>query len=148
MKKGNFQDLLDRRQFLETAGVFALGLSAAALLTPEAAEASGTIDPGARPFRGLFPVAQTPFTPDNKLDLDCLAAEVKFCQDNRVPGLMWPLNASGWSNLTEKERMDGAEALTSAAKGGKAAVVIGVQAKGGDVNAAISFAKHAAKSGA
>jgi dihydrodipicolinate synthase/N-acetylneuraminate lyase len=148
MKRRSSQDLFDRREFLETAGVFALGLSAAALLTPEAAEANGTIDPASRPFRGLFPVAQTPFTPDNNLDLDCLVAEVKFCQANRVPGLMWPLNASGWSNLTEKERMDGAEALLAAAKGGKTAVVIGVQAPGGDIHAAIRFAKHAAQHGA
>jgi dihydrodipicolinate synthase/N-acetylneuraminate lyase len=148
MKRRNSQDLFDRREFLETAGVFALGLSATAMLTPEAAEANGTIYPGARPFRGLFPVAQTPFTPDNKLDLNCLAEEVKFCQLNRVPGLMWPLNASGWSNLTEKERMAGAETLLAAAKGGKTAVVIGVQAPGGDIHAAVRFAKHAAQHGA
>ncbi|HET6219934.1 MAG TPA: dihydrodipicolinate synthase family protein [Acidobacteriaceae bacterium] len=96
----------------------------------------------------MFPVAQTPFTPENKLDLDCLAAEVKFCNLNRVPGLMWPLNSSGWTHLTEKERMDGTESIMAAAKGGNAAVVIGVQALGGDVNAAVRYAKHAAKCGA
>ncbi len=148
MKGRNFQHLLDRREFLETAGVLALGFSAAALLNPEAAEADGIMNPSSKPFRGLFPVAQTPFTPDNKLDLDCLVAEVKFCHLNRVPGLMWPLNASGWTNLTEKERMDGAEAILAAAKGGKTAVVIGVQAPGGDINAAVRFAKHAAQHGA
>ena len=146
MNNQNFQVRLDRREFLQTASVAALG--AAATMAPATAMASGVMKSGAKPFRGLFPVAQTPFTPDNKLDLDCLAAEVKFCNDNRVPGLMWPLNASGWTNLTEKERLDGAEAILSAAKGGKAAVVIGVQAPGGDLNTAIRFAKHAAQHGA
>src|SRR5271163_1782768 len=129
-KKPNFQHQWDRREFIQTAGVAALG--AAAMMAPATALASGVMKPGSRPWRGLFPVAQTPFTPDNKLDLDCLAAQVKFCNLNRVPGLMWPLNSSGWTNLTEKQRMDGAESIMAAAKGGKTAVVIGVQALGGD----------------
>ena len=44
--------------------------------------------------------------------------------------------------------MDGAESIMAAAKGGKTAVVIGVQASGGDVNAAVRYAQHAAKCGA
>jgi dihydrodipicolinate synthase/N-acetylneuraminate lyase len=142
----NSEGLLDRRAFMQTATVAVLG--AAAMMAPGAAAAASAMKSGSRPWRGLFPVAQTPFTPENKLDLECLAAEVKFCDLNRVPGLMWPLNASGWMNLTEKERMDGAEAITATAKGGKAAVVIGVQALGGDRNAAIRLARHAAKCGA
>jgi 2-keto-3-deoxy-L-arabinonate dehydratase len=139
-------DLLDRREFMQRASTAALG--AAAMMAPGNAMASGVLKPGSKPWRGLFPVAQTPFTPENKLDLDCLAAQVKFCNLNRVPGLMWPLNSSGWFHLTEKERMDGAESIMAAAKGGNTAVVIGVQALGGDVNAAVRYAQHAAKCGA
>jgi dihydrodipicolinate synthase/N-acetylneuraminate lyase len=58
------------------------------------------------------------------------------------------LNFSSWTTLTEKERMDGAEAILAAAKGGKTAVVIGVQALGGDRNATIRYARHAAQHGA
>ncbi len=140
------KDQWNRREFIQTAGVAALG--AAAMMAPGKAMASGVLKPGSKPWRGLFPVAQTPFTPDNKLDLDCLAAQVKFCNRNRVPGLMWPLNSSGWFHLTEKERMDGAESIMAAAKGGNTAVVIGVQASGGDTNAAVRYAQHAAKCGA
>ncbi len=146
MKRRNYQDLFDRREFIQTAGMVALG--AAAIMAPGTAMASDVIKPGSKPWRGLFPVAQTPFTPDNKLDLDCLAAEVKFCNLNRVPGFMWPLNSSSWTTLTEKERIDGAEAILAAAKGGKTAVVIGVQALGGDINATVRYAKHAAQHGA
>ena len=130
----------------QTASATALG--AVAMLAPGKAMASGVLKPGFKPWRGLFPIAQTPFTPDNKLDLDCLAAQVKFCNLNRVPGLMWPLNSSGWFHLTEKERIDGAESIMAAAKGGNAAAIIGVQATGGDANAAVRYAQHAAKCGA
>ena len=47
-------------------------LGAAAMMTPGTAMASDVLKPGSKPWRGLYPVAQTPFTPDNKLDLDCL----------------------------------------------------------------------------
>ena len=46
MKKPVSHDLFDRREFLETAGVFTLGLSAAALLTPKAAVARCETIPG------------------------------------------------------------------------------------------------------
>ncbi len=141
-------DPLDRRAFLKTAGVAALGLGSAALLPCEEAEAAGTLNPGSKPWRGLFPIGQTPFTPDNKLDLDCLAAEVQFCNRVGIPGLLWPQGSSGWTTLSEKERLDGAEAMLAAGKGGKTALIIGVQPLDGDANTAIRYASHAAKHGA
>ena len=145
MKRQGSQDESGRREFLKTAGVVALGLGAAALLPSEDAEAAGTLNPGSKPWRGLFPIGQTPFTPDNKLDLDCLAAEVKFCNRGRVPGFIWPQGSSGWTTLTEKERLDGAETIMAAGKGGKTSLIIGVQALGGNIDAAVRYAKHAAQ---
>jgi 4-hydroxy-tetrahydrodipicolinate synthase len=101
-----------------------------------------------KPLRGLFPIGQTPCTPDNKLDLDCLAAEVKFCNRGGVHGFVWPQIASGWAGLTQKERMDGAEAILATGKSGKTALVIGVQTKDGEISHAIEYAKHAASHGA
>jgi dihydrodipicolinate synthase/N-acetylneuraminate lyase len=101
-----------------------------------------------KPFRGLFPIGQTPCTPDDKLDLDCLAAEVKFCNRGGVHGFAWPQIASGWSGLTRQERLSGAEAILAAGKGGKTALVIGVQTKEGTPAAAIEYARHAHKHGA
>ena len=146
MKRPDSQDQFDRREFLQSAGVLALG--ATALMTPGAIQASGVLKPGSKPWRGLFPIAQTPFTPDNKLDLDCLVAEVGFCNRGGIPGLLWPQGSSGWTTLSEKERLDGAEAMLAAGKGGKTALIIGVQPLDGDVNTAIRYAKHAAKHGA
>jgi dihydrodipicolinate synthase/N-acetylneuraminate lyase len=65
-----------------------------------------------------------------------------------VRGFVWPQIASGWSTLTEQERLDGAAALLAAGKGGRTAVVIGVQAIGGDMATSLRYAKHAAEHGA
>src|SRR2546423_6641106 len=59
---------------------------------------------------------------------------------------MGPQLARAWSTLGEKERLDGAEAILAAGKGGKTALVIGVQAP--DMAAITRYAKHAAKLGA
>jgi dihydrodipicolinate synthase/N-acetylneuraminate lyase len=59
---------------------------------------------------------------------------------------MWPQNASGWTNLSDQERLDGNEAILSAGKGGKTALVIGVQSA--DADAVSRYAKQAAKLGA
>jgi dihydrodipicolinate synthase/N-acetylneuraminate lyase len=101
-----------------------------------------------KPMQGLFPIGQTPCTPDNKVDFDGLASEVKFCNRGGVHGFVWPQIASGWTSLSQKERMEGAEAILAAGKGGKTALVIGVQTQGGDMGAATDYAKHAAKNGA
>lgn len=127
-----------RREFLQTLGGGALGLALAGR-----GYAAVT-----KPLRGVFPIGQTPVTPSDKLDLDCLQNEVKFCNRYKVHGFAWPQIASGWTTLSEKERMDGAEAILAAGKGGKTALVIGVQDKEGKVDTAIGYAKHAAKNGA
>jgi 4-hydroxy-tetrahydrodipicolinate synthase len=128
----------NRRAFLETMGVGALGLALAR--TARSA--------GSKPLRGLFPIAPTPVTPSNELDLECLQNEIKFCNRFKVHGFAWPQIASGWDTLTEKERMDGMEAVLSAGKGGSTAIVIGVQDKQNNLQQSLSYAKFAAKNGA
>jgi dihydrodipicolinate synthase/N-acetylneuraminate lyase len=133
--------LINRRAFLQSSGAFAVSLAISR--TVEA-----TTTAGSKQLSGLFPIGETPFTADNKLDLDCLAAEVTFCNRGGVSGFVWPQIASGWSTLSEQERLDGAEALLAAGKGGRTAVVIGVQAIGGDMATSLRYAKHAAEHGA
>lgn len=127
-----------RRQFLRVLGAGALTLAWSGRTAPAAG--------GSKPFNGLFPIGQTPFTEANQLDLDCLQAEVKFCNRGGVHGFVWPQIASGWSTLSEKERLDGAEAILTAGKGGSTALVIGVQAATTDQ--ALQYARHAEKHGA
>jgi 4-hydroxy-tetrahydrodipicolinate synthase len=144
---------IPRREFLQYLGAGAVGLALSA--RGARAQADSGAAPATAPapwrqapkeLRGLFPIAQTPFTEDDKLDLDSLAAQVAFCNRGGVHGLIWPQIASGWTTLTEPERMAGAEALVNAGKGGNAAIVIGVQ--GADMGAVGRYAQQAAKLGA
>jgi dihydrodipicolinate synthase/N-acetylneuraminate lyase len=134
-------ELQARRGFLGRMG-------AGALLLAFAERGRAADGPKGKPMQGLFPIGQTPCTPDNKVDFDALAAEVKFCNRGGVHGFVWPQIASGWAGLTLNERREGAEAILSAGKGGKTALVIGVQTTTGDLDGATEYAKHAAKNGA
>jgi len=131
-----------RREFLKFAGgVFASAVS----MGPGLAKAATA---GSKPLNGVFPIGQTPFTESDKLDLDCLASEVKFVNRGKVHGFAWPQIASGWSTLSESERFSGAEAILAAGKGGSTALVIGVQDKAGSLEQAKRYARHAEKNGA
>jgi 4-hydroxy-tetrahydrodipicolinate synthase len=144
MRPKRFEKNPNRREFLYAAGATALTLS----LSNVAAAAVDKATPNPKPFWGVFPIGQTPVTTDNKLDLDGLAAQVKFCNRGGVAGYAWPQIASGWSTLSEKERMDGAEAIVAAGKGGKTSLVIGVQSTDGGSATCVRYAKHATQTGA
>jgi len=133
--------VIDRRVVLKTLGSVVAGAAVSRL-----SYAANGVRP--KSLVGLFPIASTPFTPDNKLDLDCLNAEVRFCNRSDVPGLIWPQIASGWSTLSTSERLAGAESMLAAGRGGKTAIVIGVQTTGGDLPGAVALANHAEKNGA
>jgi len=125
---------VQRREFLQSLSAGALSLALPAQRT------------GSKPLRGIFPIAQTPFTESDKLDLDALIEQVRFIDRGRVDGLVWPQMASEWSTLTEAERLEGAEAVASVGKKLRPAIVLGVQ--GPDLAAAVRYAKHAEKVGA
>ncbi len=97
-------------------------------------------------LKGIFPIAQTPFTDRGALDVEILVRQLEFIHRGGVHGFVWPQLASEWSTLTEAERREGAEALAAAGKKLKPAIVIGVQ--GPDGVAAVRYAKHAEKIGA
>jgi dihydrodipicolinate synthase/N-acetylneuraminate lyase len=130
---------LDRRQFIG-----ALSLGAAAMALPRLAGAQTA----ARRLAGVFPIGFTPVNAQNQLDYDGLAAQVQFCRRGGVHGLAWPQIASGWTTLTEEERMHGAKTLVSAARGGATAIVIGVQSRTADFNETERYAMQAEKLGA
>lgn len=126
----------DRRAFLAGLALLpVLGTAGAALAQAPA-----------RRLEGLFPIGFTPTTADDRIDYDGLAAQVTFCRKGGVHGVAWPQIASGWMTLTEAERMAGAEALLAAAKGGRTAVIIGVQSP--DPAAVERYARHAERFGA
>jgi len=126
-----------RRAFLQLVGLGVSGLA----LSNSALHAAA-----AKPLRGLFPIGFTPFNPDDKIDLEGLAAQVRFCNRGGVHGLVWPQIASGWTTLSDTERLEGNEAILSAGKGGRTALVIGVQSP--DPEAVTRYARQAEKLGA
>jgi dihydrodipicolinate synthase/N-acetylneuraminate lyase len=107
-----------------------------------------TAQTSARRLAGVFPIGFTPVNAQNQIDHEGLAAQVKFCRRGGVHGLAWPQIASGWTTLTEEERMHGAETLVSAARGGATAIVIGVQSRTADFNETERYARQAEKLGA
>src|SRR5271163_3438970 len=130
---------LDRRQFIG-----ALSLGAVAMALPQRMNAQTS----ARRLAGVFPIGFTPVNAQNQIDYEGLAAQVQFCRRGGVHGLAWPQIASGWTTLTEEERMHGAETLVSAARGGSTAIVIGVQSRTADFAETERYAAHAQKIGA
>jgi dihydrodipicolinate synthase/N-acetylneuraminate lyase len=129
----------DRRRFLG-----ALSLGAAALALPQLVDAQ----PAKKRLAGVFPIGFTPVNARNEVDFDGLAAQVQFCRRGGVHGLAWPQIASGWTTLTETERMKGAETILSAARGGPTAIVIGVQSRTVDFKETERYANQAEKLGA
>jgi 1-pyrroline-4-hydroxy-2-carboxylate deaminase len=145
---------VQRRDFLQILGAGAVGLALANAGSLRAADAGapGTApsvpNHGPKQLRGLFPIGSTPFTQDDKLDLESLAAQVTFCNRGGVHGFVWPQIASGWTTLSEAERMAGTEAILAAGKGGATTLVVGVQSKTGDLQEVERYAKHAVTNGA
>ncbi len=123
-----------RRSFLQAMAGGALCLTA------------GAVNAAAKSLRGVFPIAQTPFTEADKLDVPALVEQLKFIHRGKVHGFVWPQLASEWSTLSEAERLEGAEALGSAARKLHPALVLGVQAP--TTEAAVSYALQAKKVGA
>lgn len=95
----------------------------------------------AKHLAGVFPIVQTPFTADNKLDEKTLASEIRFLDRTGVQGVVWPQLASEYFDLTLEERMAGMEVVASTGKSLKPAVVLGVQAN--DTATALRYTKHA-----
>jgi 4-hydroxy-tetrahydrodipicolinate synthase len=129
-----------RRELLKLLGAGAIGVTLGAR--------NGAARPGdnGKRLTGIFPIAQTPFTDSDKLDVDSLTEELRFIDRGGVHGFVWPQLASEWDTLTEAERLAGAEAIGAAGKKLRPAVVLGVQ--GPNAAAAVKYAKHAEKVGA
>ena len=103
-------------------------------------------DSRSKRIEGIFPIAQSPFTDSDQLDLHTLVEELRFIDRGRVHGFVWPQLASEWSTLTEAERMAGTEAICSEGKKLRPAIVIGAQALSTPL--AVQYARHAGKCGA
>lgn len=96
-------------------------------------------------LRGIFPVVQTPFTQDQRLDVASLESEVRFCRRAGAHGMVYPVLASEFQVLTLEERRLGVETVLQAAEG-QIPVVVGVADT--SLQGAETHARHAAEHGA
>jgi 4-hydroxy-tetrahydrodipicolinate synthase len=97
------------------------------------------------PFRGIFTIPSTPFQPDGEIDVPSFRRVVDFCVECGAHGLVFPVNASEFSLLSDAERMTLSEVLVEQ-NNGRVPVVIGVAGVSREV--AAMFARHARKIGA
>ena len=93
-------------------------------------------------MRGIFPVLQTPVSPDGELDRTSLKKEVAFCIEAGAHGLVFPVLGSEFQFLTEGERRRLVEVVVGEASG-QVPVVVGVA--GPSKAVAVEYARHAAQ---
>ncbi len=96
-------------------------------------------------YRGVFTIPSTPFTETLDLDLPSLRRIVDFCIGCGAHGLVYPVNASSFSVLSDVERIQASKAVVEQCAG-RIPVVIGVA--GVSKEHAASFAAEARAMGA
>jgi dihydrodipicolinate synthase/N-acetylneuraminate lyase len=96
-------------------------------------------------YRGIFTIPSTPFREDGEIDVPSFRRLVNFCIECGAHGLVFPVNASEFTTLSDTERFELSEVLVDQTAG-RLPVVIGVA--GVSQEAAAKFARHAHDIGA
>jgi 4-hydroxy-tetrahydrodipicolinate synthase len=97
------------------------------------------------PFAGIYPILQTPFTPNGALDEVSLRREVAFALECGVHGMVIPAIASEFYALTDTER-ERAIAIVVEEVRGRVPVIAGATA--GSIEGAVEYCRLAQKLGA
>ena len=96
-------------------------------------------------FRGVFTIPATPFRKDGQLDEEGLRRIVDFCVACGAHGLVYPVNASQFSTLSDEERLRGSRIVVEQCAG-RIPVMVGVQ--GVCTEHALMFSREAQAMGA
>ena len=99
----------------------------------------------AEPFRGIFTIPSTPFQENGEIDAPSFRRLVDFCVACGAHGLVFPVNASEFTSLSDAERMALSEMLVER-NAGRIPAIIGVAGVTAEV--AAHFAAHAREIGA
>ena len=83
--------------------------------------------PTKEPFRGVFTIPSTPFRKDGEIDVPSFRRLIDFCVACGAHGLVFPVNASEWTALSDEERFKLSQVLAER-NAGRVPVVIGVTA--------------------
>jgi len=98
-----------------------------------------------KPFRGVFTIPATPFDECGQLDEGGLRRVVDFCVECGAHGIVYPVNASHFSLLSDEERLRASRIVTEQTAG-RIPVMVGVA--GVSREHAAMFAREAAAMGA
>jgi len=96
-------------------------------------------------FSGIFTIPSTPFHGDGRIDYQGLKRVVDFCVECGAHGIVYPVNASSFTVLSDAERLDASRIVVDRVRG-RAPVVIGVA--GVAASHAAMFSREAAAMGA
>jgi 4-hydroxy-tetrahydrodipicolinate synthase len=96
-------------------------------------------------YRGIFTIPSTPFTASGEIDIPSFRRLIDFCIECGAHGLVFPVNASEFTALSDAERFQLAEIVVTQ-NAGRLPVVIGVAGVTQEV--AVTFARHAREIGA
>ena len=96
-------------------------------------------------FRGIFTIPSTPFRADGEIDIPSFRRLVDFCVACGAHGLVYPVNASEFTLLSDEERFMLSQALVEQ-NSGRLPVILGVA--GVTAETAAKFARHARQIGA
>lgn len=77
------------------------------------------------PMRGVYTIPSTPFNAQYEIDEDGLRRVIDFCIGCGAHGLVYPVNASGFTSLTDAERLRASRIVVEQCAG-RIPVVIGV----------------------
>lgn len=97
------------------------------------------------PWRGIFVILVTPFDAELELDTASLRAEVEYCLEAGVHGLVGPANASEFGTLSDAEKELWIRTVAQACQG---RVPFVAATSGLHANVAAAFAAWAAEQGA
>lgn len=101
---------------------------------------------GCQPFRGIYPILQTPFREDDTVDVAALRRELEFVIAAGAHGMCWPQAGSEFWLLTDAERYEIGELIVYTVAG-RLPVILGVQSTN-HWRTALDFARHAELIGA
>jgi 4-hydroxy-tetrahydrodipicolinate synthase len=97
------------------------------------------------PYRGIFTIPSTPFKENGEIDIPSFRRVVDFCIECGAHGLVFPVNASEFTALSDAERFQLSEVLVEQ-NAGRLPAIIGVAGVSQEV--AVKFAEHAHDIGA
>ncbi len=137
---------IDRREFIGRSLLGGAGASLFIFGSGPLTRAANASPASKEPFKGIFPVLQTPFKDNEEIDVDVLLKEANFVIEAGGHGMAWPRLGSEFYVLSEDERKSVSKILVEEVRG-RLPVIIGVDSTS-YWKESLDYAKYAESIGA